>query len=170
MSEKQKLTTNPDILITGRHIEFVTGYSVDECVNRLYQVEENDPKRNTVDIHSLDYKSAQFKVVHHNCGVFSGALHAQNDNNHTLIRVETEKHIHNTVTLKIGKIITIILIIILFPFKQTEEIGLYILLFGVFILLTLLGMYSDSKNRTLKTLQLLTDTLYIPLNNRKDGE
>lgn len=39
MTEKQKLTANPDILITGRHIEFVTGYSIEECKQHIQDLQ-----------------------------------------------------------------------------------------------------------------------------------
>lgn len=40
LEKRKRALDNPDVVIAGRHIEFVTGYSVDSCVHRLQYLKE----------------------------------------------------------------------------------------------------------------------------------
>ena len=91
MKEKQKLKNTDDILIAGRHIEFVTGYSLEECVDKLHSIEKggwyiHDGRGVKVQTNIVDHDSANFEVKHTNLRsrakethIIKGAFHAQND-------------------------------------------------------------------------------------------
>ena len=162
MKEKQKLTTNPDILITGRHIEFVTGYSLEECRNQLKRIEKSGwfiHERIKVQTNNFNYKIASFEIKRivgggNNKSVkkIKGSIRPQRDGT-LLVQAEVPLP-HGTIAFRIG----ILAVFALLSFGYPLMWG-FIALIPVVLFLG----YTDDKSDTKRMQKLLRETLYTPI-------
>ena len=166
MKEKRKRIDNPDIIIAGRHIEFVTGYSMAECRNQLKRIEKSGwfiHERIKVQTNNFNYKIASFEIKRivgggNNKSVkkIKGTISPQRDG--TLLVQAKVPPPHESIAIKIGFIAFYVLIGSLLSF-WSPLIWFFVALIPVVLFLG----YRDDKSDTKRMQKLLRETLYIPV-------
>ena len=162
MKEKQKLTDNPDIIIAGRHIEFVTGYSMAECRRRLQKLEKKGfwawvfgqtftVKTLTIEVH----KSVSFEIPRYN--KLKGTL-TQQENRNTIVHATIPSTPMSAHVINFG-------IVIISGIALIIAYGIPLPILPLFLALFFLATSQDKKRVIKISHKFLEQHLYTPPKN-----
>ena len=157
MLEKRKHDLdNPDIIITRRHIGFVTAYSVDDCINQLQSLAQETTNTVELSIHLNDDKPTSFEIKSNTGRRIGGTLQLQDDGI-CLVQAKVSE-LHDEVMVAL--IVTIILLVCAFLVSIEGFLPL-----AVFSLLAtlMISIFYQSKSDIPSLHNLLIQTLYMPL-------